>query len=236
MIPWLLQRIEAAINYEEERGFIYQAHAGLKIVALALSWMALIYPNTPIGIGIALTYPLLLHILAGWRRSKYAVVAASIPVLFIGIAALLISPYRPLTSEWINRGLVLMGRVYGLATGTLLTFSTTTPLRLASLLARRVPLLHDIVILLYRLAPQTTSDLATAYVGQRLIGKGLRDPLVGAVLAQLKRGKFIELSLYTRGMPPSTPRTPIAEGGSFQYGMILVLASGLVLAITLIVA
>lgn len=233
MIPWLLQRVEAAINYEEEEGFIYNAHAGLKIPALLFSWTALILAGTPITIGVALLYPLILHVLAGWNRAKYAIVASMIPVAFAAIAVLLISPYKPLTLRWLNRGIVLTARVYGLSSATLLTFSTTTPIKLASLMASKAPLLHDIVLLLYRLAPQTASDLATAYVGQRLLGKGLRDPLIGAVLVQLKRGRFIELSLYTRGMTPNTPRTPIASGGGGLEGAIIAGLSILILAGTI---
>lgn len=234
MIPWLLQRIEAAINYEERRGSLYRAHGGLKIIALALSWVTLLSAGTPTLIGVALTYPLILHLLAGVDRSKYAVIASLPPVAFIAAASLLVSPYKPLTNEWLYRSLVLTGRVYGLATGTLLTFSTTTPIRLAGLLARRAPLLHDLVILLYRLAPQTASDLATAYVSQRLLGKGLRDPLIGAVLAEVRRGEYIEVSLYTRGMRPSTPRTPVGDAGEVLPGVILVVLSAVVLAATLL--
>lgn len=225
MIPWLLQRIEAAINYEEEDRLVYKAHAGLKLLALLVSWAAILEASTPAKMAVALVYPLALHPLAGWRRAKYAFIASILPTAFVATAVFLISPYKPLTTPWLERGLVLTGRVYGLSSGTLLSFSTTTPVRLASLFARRAPLLHDITLLLYRLAPQAASDLATAYASQRLLGKGLRDPLTGSVLAQLKRGSMIEYSLYSRGMTPGSPRTPIDDGGRIQYGLLLLLAS-----------
>ncbi|MCE4600496.1 MAG: energy-coupling factor transporter transmembrane protein EcfT [Desulfurococcales archaeon] len=233
MIPWLLQRIEAALNYEAGRGLVYRAHAGLKLVGLAFSWASvLVAQGLPMHLA-SLSYPLLLHALAGRVKARYAFISSAVPALLIGAAALVLSPYRPLTLEWLERSIVLTLRVYALASAGLLTFSTTPPTRLAGLVSRRFPLLHDTLILAYRLAPLATIDLARAYVSQRLLGKGVRDPLVGAVLEELYRARMIEVSLYTRGVEPGKPRSPLDDPGDPVLGMLLAGAGLLALAVVI---
>ncbi len=234
MITWIVRRVEAALNYEPGEGIVYRAHAGLKIIALIITWIIALAPGGIMPATLSLVYPLVLHLLAGWRKALYAFQASIIASLIIGFAALILTPYKPLTIPWAIRGGTLLLRVYSLASGTLLTFSTTPPSKLLSLLARKTPLLHDVLLLSYRLSPQVAGDMAEAYAVQRLLGKGLRDPLVGTVLSELYRARMIEISLYSRGIVPGKPRTPLETPGEKLPGVILVLLSGITLIVYII--
>ncbi|MEB3846438.1 MAG: energy-coupling factor transporter transmembrane protein EcfT [Desulfurococcales archaeon] len=227
MITWIVRRVEAALNYEPRQGLAYEAHAGLKILALAVSWALSLAPGGLPPALAGLLYPLILHALAGRSKAVYAFQSSIIATAFIGVAALVLTPYRPFTWDWLERGLILTARVYALASVSLLTFSTTPPGSLLALTARRLPLVHDILLLSYRLAPQVAGDMATAYAVQGLLGKGLRDPLVGSVLAELYRARMIEVSLYARGVRPGEPRTPMAPPGDVYKGMVLLVLSAL---------
>ena len=219
VIAGLLARAEAALNYEPGRGRVYRAHAGLKLLALALSWAALLGAWSPWEALAAISYPVLLAVLAG-RRILPGAQVSLLPASFIGLASLLISPYEYLTAEWAWRALVLALRIYGLALVSLATFTTIHPLALASL-ASRIPFLHDFIIVYYRGVPLAVQDLEWAYMVQRLHGHGVRDALTAATLAAVERSRRLELSLAARGMDRGGPRTPIMEPGDPVSGSVL---------------
>lgn len=219
MIYGLMQRVVRLLAYRDEGSLLYGAHAGLKIAALALAWAALLAAEDPRGIAAALAYPLLLHILAPRWLARHAVAAAMIPTIFIAVAAVILSPYAPLSPEWGARVVILAARTYGLASATLLTFSTTSPARLASLL-HRVPAIHDLVMLFYRVTPQTVSDLAEALAAQRLLGKKPHHTLPPLVLSSIRRAEGIAVSLQARGYS-ARGRTPVESPGSIGPGLLL---------------
>ncbi len=224
VIARLVRRVEAALGYRPGKGPLYKAHPAYKIAGLAAAWASILLASRPCEVLTASAYPLLLHVLAG-RRARYAVAASSYPALVIAGAALLLSPHEPLTWEWAWRSLLLGSRVYLLSSATLISFMTSRPTSIASLLARRAPMLHDTVLLSYRLTPQTVQDLATALEAQSLIGKGAREALTGTVLNVLARARMAEASFYSRGAQPGKPRTPVEEPRGTLEGLALLTAS-----------
>ncbi len=231
MIYGLIQRVVALLAYRELGGVLYRGHAGLKMLALALAWAGLLAVDTVPGVAAAICYPLLLHVLApGWLRG-HAFRASMIPTLFIMAAALLLSPYPPFTMEWGARAVVLSVRTYGLASATLLSFATTSPMRLASLVYRSATL-HDLLTLFYRVTPLTLGDLAEALAAQRLLGKPVYHTLVPLVLSSMRRAEGVAVSLQARGYGGG--REPIVGPGDVVAGLLLSVASALVLAASLV--
>ncbi|MCE4602838.1 MAG: energy-coupling factor transporter transmembrane protein EcfT [Desulfurococcales archaeon] len=232
MIYGLLQRVLRLLAYREEDSILYRAHILFKLAALGIAWATLLHADTPQGIAAGLLYPILLHTLSPRWLAKHAMVAAMIPTLFIGVAGALLSPYPPLSPDWGSRLVVLTARTYGLASATLITFATTSPSRLASLLARS-PFAHDLTTLFYRLAPLTLGDLAEAMAAQRMLGKPVHHTLIPLVISSLRRAEGVTVSLQARGYR-SDRRTSITGPGDPVWGLALLVASLASLGISLL--
>ena len=222
MIWSIIKRVESLLAYREEDRFIYKANVYLKILALIISWVALLQLSYP-AILVSLLYPFTLHILSPRWLSKHTLMASMIPTSMIGIAASILSPYRPFSLEWLSRIITLTARTYGLSSVTLMTFSTTSPARFTSVFYR-VPLLYDIIMITYRVLPLTVGDIAEALSAQRLLGKRMYHVFIPVTLIALRRSEGIALSLYSRGYNTKV-RAPIEDPGSVKYGFILLVVS-----------
>ncbi|MCE4599210.1 MAG: energy-coupling factor transporter transmembrane protein EcfT [Desulfurococcales archaeon] len=222
MIWTIIKRVEALLAYREEDLFIYKSNVYLKLLALAVSWIALLQLSFP-KIMIAVLYPVLLHLLSPWWLTRHTVTASSIPTGIIVMAASILSPYEPLSGDWLARVITLAVRTYGLSSVTLLTFSTTSPAKLTSAL-HRIPVLYDIVMITYRVLPLTVGDIAEALAAQRLLGKRLHHVFIPVTLLALRRSEGIAVSLYSRGYNTQI-RAPIDDPGNIAYGILLLFVS-----------
>jgi len=228
----VLQRVVRVLAYEEGEGILYKAHVGVKLASLAVVWMLLLYYNDITGIASMMLYIVFLHLAAPSWLSRHAMVTALMPTASILIAAAILSPYKPLTYAWLERILILTLRVYGLASATLLTFATTSPVRLA-ILVRGMPLLHDLLTIFYRTSPQVIGDLAEALAAQRLLGKPVYHTLVPVVLTSLRRAEGITVSLQSRGYT-TTRRTIVGSLGSIRDSLPLAIILAFAILVSII--
>ncbi|MCE4624581.1 MAG: hypothetical protein F7C35_01780 [Desulfurococcales archaeon] len=196
---WRLLRVaEAALNYEGRRGFLGRGHPLLIGAATLIVWIGLmLYPPplllSPFGVA------LLFHLLSERGRAIGAAKAGLYASLFIGGVSAVLSPYRPLSTDWLTFLLTVLARGYGISSTALLVVSELGPVGAQAVSSRVHPFIHDTVLLFYRTAPLAVEDLLLSYGAQKLIGKGVKDVLVAATFTGVRRAELLHVSLYTRG-------------------------------------
>ncbi len=208
MLWYMLTRL-LSILYTNKKTPLSELNPRLLLVGLLVSWIGLSILHYP---AILITYPyvLVLHVLHG-RESVRIAGTVSLPVAIIGLVAGILSPFKPLSSDWaIYLGSVIL-RVYGIASSTLIIYTALGPLKLPGIFARASPLLHDILSLFYRLAPQAVEDALVALSAQRLMDRSTSEVLVAVTLSNIRKSEEMKVAYYMKGARPGMARTRLYD-------------------------
>ena len=208
MLWFMLTRL-LTILYTNKKTSLSELNPQLLLLGLLVSWIGLSILHYP---AILITYPyvLVLHILYG-RESVRIAGTVSLPVAFIGVVAGILSPFKPLSSDWtIYLGSVIL-RVYGIASSTLIIYMALGPMKLPGIFARASPMLHDILSLFYRIAPQAVEDALVALSAQRLMDRRTSEVLVAMTLSNIRKSEEMKVAYYMKGARPGTARTRLYD-------------------------
>ncbi len=219
----LLQRVEAALDYEPRGYWLERGHPGLKLAGLAVLVAALTIARSIEEALMGLVPVVILHLLAP-GKARQALVASLIPSIPVLLVFMIITPYRPLTLAWLSHASAYALRVYGMASGGLLVLSTTPPWGVLSVV-RRHPIIHDSLLVFYRQTPLTVQELGMALAAQSLLGKPAWKPLTAIVLQSLDRSRLLEAVLAHRSMGQRGPRTGLPSPWDPAPGLLLLAAS-----------
>ncbi len=222
MLWRMLKQFSQSFRYEEKLGYLSRADPSLLVMSVLVNWVAigfvpyrkLLYP---------LMFPIILAILAGRRIVRIAIIPI-FPVLILALVAAVFSPFKPLSVGWIEFVLVVFIKAYAYALTAITLLEALGPLGALQVAKRIHPLLHDTVLLFYRTSPLIVSDSLQAVGAQRLLGKGVRDILIGITLSTVRRAESLHANLYLRGARKA-PRNPPSMGTSLALGLSLLIAS-----------
>ena len=219
----LIQRVEAALDYEPHGYWIERGHPGLKMASLIVLLAGLTIARSPGEALLGLAPAALLHLLAP-GKARQALPASLIPSGMVLLVFLFITPYEPLTLEWLLHALSYALRVYGMASGGLIMISTTPPWGVLGVV-RRHPMVHDSLLVFYRQTPLTVQELGLALAAQGLLGKPAWKPLTSIVLQSLDRSRLLEAVLAHRSLGSRGPRSSLPASWDPAPGLFLLASS-----------
>ncbi len=222
MLWFLLTRLLRILT-GDTRGVLKDREPHLLLISLILSWIGLMMYGFP---EILLVYPyiILLHLLVS-DSLKDMWASLVLPISIIVIVAGVFTPFKPLTTEWYNYLATVGLRIYGMASTGLIVYKSLGPVKFPGVFGRRIPLLHDVLLLFYRIAPQTVEDAMVSLISQKLIGNSVREILVSVTLTNIRRMDDMKISFYMKGANPNTPRTRLFKSKARAMDIILVLFS-----------
>ena len=211
MLWGLLRSAEEVLDYDRPRGLLGRAGPAALSVTTLILWAGLSLAGLP-RILAPMALVAVYHLLSGRERMLAAARSSLYPSVLVGVVAALLGPEEPLTRGWMLYVATVTLRVYGIASTALIFLGELGP-EGAVCVARVHPFMHDVTMLLYRLAPLTVRDVLTGAWAQRLLGKGPKDALVGATLSAVRRAEMLEASLYARGARPGRREPPCPVRG-----------------------
>ena len=222
MLWFMLTRL-LSILYTNKTTRLSELNPQLLLVGLVVSWIGLSMLHYP-AILIVYPYILVLHILHG-RESVRIANTVSLPVAIIGLVAGILSPFKPLSSDWIIYFATVVLRVYGIASSTLIIYTALGPLKLPGIFAKTSPMLHDILSLFYRIAPQAVEDALVALSAQKLMNHKTSEVLVAVTLSNIRKSEEMKVAYYMKGARPRTTRTRLYDEKIIPLDMLLLALS-----------
>ncbi len=222
MLWFMLTRL-LSILYTNKKTRLSELNPQLLLVGLVISWIGLSILHYP-TILIVYPYVLVLHMLHG-RESARIAGTVSLPVAIIGLVAGILSPFKPLSGDWIIYLASVVLRVYGIASSTLIIYTALGPLKLPGIFAKTSPMLHDILSLFYRIAPQAVEDALVALSAQRLMNRRTSEVLVAVTLSNIRKSEEMKVAYYMKGARPGIARTRLYDEKINALDMLLLALS-----------
>jgi hypothetical protein len=228
-----LRNVESILNYEGSRGLLARVKPELLFVSLVLVWFSLTIATLD-TIVLSLSIVVLFHVMS-WRGRLPSVILVSMyPSILAFVTASLFSPYKPLSASWLEFSALVFMKVYGIASTTLISIAEAGPIGAVRVSGRIHPLLHDTVMLFYRVTPQIVEDALVAAGVQRLLGGGVRETLTAVTFSGVRRAEQLKYSLFSRGAGPGRRSVLSVSDESLGISVILLVLTVFVLTATLL--